>query len=256
MNARRLAVVLAVIGLSLALVGCRSKQAPPPATSPELKSLGTLRSYRWTTELRADSSLFDQSLAPEALRSAPFVLRASVKGDRVIPDRERALTTAEPVAIEPRESITIGNDRWNRIGNGPWRVGGEAFPAARAYFGGTANLSARAILEPTETSVVTGLRQEMASMSYRKEAVETGTARRYTLRPEQVTAVLADPSLNPFPVLKTLPAVRIDVWVDEQRMVLVGLRVAGDTAARPEAFLLEVRVAEIEPDGLRIDPPR
>ena len=50
--------------------------------------------------------------------------------------------------------------------------------------------------------------------------------------------------------------VRIDVWVDEQRKVLVGLRVTADTATRPEAFLLELRVTEIEPAGLRIDPPR
>lgn len=256
MNARRPAALLAAIGLSLALIGCRSEQAQPPATSPELKSVQTLRSYRWTTELQADSSLFDQSLAPEALRSAPFVLRASVKGDRVTPDREHALTTVDPVATEPRESITIGNDRWNRIGNGPWRVGGEAFPAARAYFGGTANLSARAILEPGETSEVARLREELAVMPYSEGVVATGLARRYTLRPEQVARVVGDPSLNPFPVLKTLPRVLIDLWVDQQRMVLVGLRVAGDTAARPEAFLLEVRVTEIEPAGLRIDPPR
>ena len=31
---------------------------------------------------------------------------------------------------------------------------------------------------------------------------------------------------------------------------------AGDTTTRPDAFLLELRVTEIEPDGLRIDPPR
>lgn len=255
MRARRIAVMLAVIGLSLALVGCRSAKPTRPAAT-DLKGVQTLQSYRWTTELRADSSLFDQSQAPEALRSAPFVLKASVKGDRVLPDRERARTVVEPVPAEPRESITVGAQRWNRIGDGPWRVGEEAFPAARAYFGGAAQLSARAILEPAETSVVTGLRQEMASMPYREETVATGAARCYTLRPEQVAMVIGDASLNPFPVLKTLPAVRIDVWVDQQRMVLVGLRVTGDTATRPEAFLLELRVTEIEPGGLRIDPPR
>ncbi|MBM4409915.1 MAG: hypothetical protein FJ037_01070 [Chloroflexi bacterium] len=104
--------------------------------------------------------------------------------------------------------------------------------------------------------MVINLRQEMASMPYSEEAVATGAARRYALRPEQVAAVLADPAVNPFSVLKNLSAVRINVWVDQQRMVLVGLRVAGDTTARPDAFLLELRVTEIEPDGLRIDPPR
>lgn len=255
MNRRRLAVMLAVVGLGLALVSCRSGK-PSPADVPDLKSIQTLRSYRWTTDLQADSSLFDQSQAPEALRSSPFVLRAHVKGDRIIPDREHSLTVAEPIALGVRESIVIGAERWNRIGDGPWRVGEEAFPAARAYFGGAASLSARVILEPQETSVVTNLRQEMASMPYTEETVATGPARRYVLRPEQVAVILADPAVNPFPVLKTLPAVRIDVWVDQQRMVLVGLRAAGDTTTRPEAFLLELRVTEIEPDGLRIDPPR
>ncbi|RJQ08586.1 MAG: hypothetical protein C4558_07795 [Dehalococcoidia bacterium] len=238
MNMRPLAAVLATIGLSLALIGCRGEKAPPPATSPELKSVGTLQSYRWTTELQADSSLFDQSLAPEALRSALSVLRASVKGDRVTPDRERALTTVKPVAIEPRESITIGDDRWNRIGNGPWRVGGEAFPAARAYFGGTASLSARAILEPGETSEVARLREELGVMPYRKETVTTGPARRYTLRPEQVTRVVGDASLNPFPVLKTLPHVSIDLWVDEQRKVLsdCGWLVTRSPGRRPSCW--------------------
>ena len=93
-------------------------------------------------------------------------------------------------------------------------------------------------------------------MPYREETAPTGAARRYTLRPDQVATVLGDASLNPFPVLKTLPAVRIDVWVDEQRKVLVGLRVTGDTATRPEAFVLNIRVTEIEPAGLTIDPPR
>lgn len=255
MSARRLAVVLSVVGLGLVFVSCRSGN-PSPAAVPDLKSIQTLRSYRWTTDLRADSSLFDQSQAPEALRSAPFVVQAQVKGDRIIPDREHSLTVAEPITLGTRESIMIGDRRWNRIGDGPWREGDEAFPAARAYFGGSASLTARAILEPEETSVVINLRQEMASMPYSEETVATGAARRYALRPEQVAAVLADPAVNPFPVLKTLPAVRIDVWVDQQRMVLVGLRVAGDTTARPDAFLLELRVTEIEPDGLRIDPPR
>ena len=68
--------------------------------------------------------------------------------------------------------------------------------------------------------------------------------------------MVGDTSLNPFPVLKTLPAMQIDVWVDEQRKVLVGSRVTADTATRPEAFLLELRVTEVEPAGLRIDPPR
>lgn len=255
MGVRRVAAVLAVIGgLSLVLAGCRREQPAPPAE--ELSGPQTLLSYRWTTELRADSSLFDQSQAPEPLRSAPFVLRASVTGERVTPDRERARTVVEPVAIGTREGITVGTQRWNRIGDGPWRVGEEAFPAARAYFGGTATLSARAILEPAETLLVARLRKEVASMPYREETVATGAARRYTLRPDQVALVVADTSLNPFPVLNTLPSVRIDLWVDHARQVLVGLRVTGDTVTRSEVFLLEVRVTEIEPAGLRIDPPR
>ncbi len=255
MSARRLAAVVAIAGLGLALTGCRGeKPAPPPKT--ELTGPQALQSYRWTTELRADSSLFDQSRAPEALRSAPFVLRAHVQGDRVLPDRERSRTVVEPVAIGTRESVTVGAQHWNRIGNGPWRVGEEAFPAARAYFGGTATLSARAILEPVETSEIARLREEIASMPYRQETAATGTARRYTLTPEQVARVVGDASINPFVVLKTLPAVRIDLWVDEQHKVLVGLRVTGDTATQPEAFLLELWITEIEPPGLRIEPPR
>lgn len=77
------------------------------------------------------------------------------------PDRERVVTTVSPVAIEPRETITIGNQRWNRLHSGamaPWRQGGEAFPAARAYFGGSVDFSAKAILEPAESSAVAGLR--------------------------------------------------------------------------------------------------
>lgn len=255
MSARRLAAVVAIVGLGLALTGCRGgKPAPPPTT--ELTGPQALASYRWTTELRADSSLFDQSQAPPALRSTSFVLRATVRGDRVVPDRECARTVVEPAAIGTRESVTVGGQQWNRIGDGPWRVGEEAFPAARAYFGGTASLSARAILEPVETSEIARLREEIASMPYRQETVATGTARRYTLTPEQVAQVVGDASINPFVVLSTLPAVRIDLWVDEQRKVLVGVRVSGDTATQPEAFLLEVWITEIEPPGLRIDPPR
>ncbi len=254
MNLRGIAVMLAVVGLSVTLLGCRGRTPAPVGT--DLNGVQTLRSYRWTTDLRADSSLFDQSQAPEALRSAPFVLRASVRGDRITPDREYSRATVGPVAIEPRESISVGTQRWNRIGDSPWRVGEEAFPAARAYLGGTANLSARAILEPAETPLVARLRQELASMPYREETVATGAARRYTLRPDQVALILVDSSLNPFLVLKTLLSVRVDIWIDEQRRVMVGLRVAGDTATRPEAFVLDIRVTEIEPDGLRIDPPR
>ncbi|TAK73575.1 MAG: hypothetical protein EPO16_12350 [Dehalococcoidia bacterium] len=254
--ASTLAVALA--GLSLVLAGCRGGggQPSPTPSSGELAGPQALRSYRWTTELRADSSLFDQSKAPDALRSSSFVLKAHVDGERVLPDRERLRTVVEPAAIGTRESVTVGGKRWNRIGNGPWRVGEEAFPAARAYFGGTATLSARTILEAEETPSSAQLRTEIASMPYQQETVATGPARRYSMRPEQVASILGDAALNPFAVLATLPAVRIDFWIDERRNVLVGVRVAGDTAMQAEAFLLDIHVTEMEPPGLRIDPPR
>lgn len=252
--ARALAVALA--GISLVLAGCRGGSPSPTPVPTERAGLQALRSYRWTTDLRADSSLFDQSKAPEALRSSSFVLKAHVDGERVLPDREHSRTVVEPAAIGTRESVTVGEGRWNRIGNGPWRVGEEAFPAARAYFGGTATLSARTILEAEETPSSVQLRTEMVSMSYRQESVPTGPARCYTLSPEQAASILGDAALNPFTMLTTLPAVRIDFCVDEGRNVLVGLRVAGDTTTQAEAFLLDIHVTEMEPPGLRIDPPR
>lgn len=257
MTGRRLlrngGLVVALV-LCTTLAGCRGPR--PSKSSAELQGPKTLKSYRWTTDLRAESSLFDQSQAPEALRGVPLAIRAHAAGDRITPDRERVLTTVNPVATEPRETITVGKQRWNRIGDSPWRVGGEAFPAARAYFGGNVELSARAFLEPEESSEVLRLRQEMATMPYREESVVTGAARRYTLRPEQVTRVVADTQLNPFPVLRTLRAVRIDLWVDQQRNVLVGLRVGADSATQSDAFLLELKVTEIEPAGLKIEAPR
>jgi hypothetical protein len=219
-------------------------------------SVRTLKSYRWITDLRAESSLFDQSQAPEALRGAPVVIRARAEGDRVTPDRERVVTTVSPVAIEPRETITIGDQRWNRLEGAPWRHGSEAFPAARAYFGGSVELSAKAILEPAESSAIAAMRRELGEMPYREETITTGPARRYTLRPEQVAAVIADPQINPFAVLRRVPVIRIDLWIDQSRNVLVALRVSADTETQTEAFLLELRVTEIEPPGLTIEAPR
>ena len=239
--------------LAVALVGCRGV-VPKSPTEPV--SVRTLKSYRWATDLRAESSLFDQSQAPEALRGAPVVIRAHAQGDRVTPDRERVVTTVIPVAIEPRETITIGDQRWNRVANAPWRHGSEAFPAARAYFGGSVELSARAILEPAESSAIVAMRRELGEMPYREEPITTGPARRYTLRPEQVAAVIADPQINPFAVLRRVPVVRIDLWIDQSRNVLVALRVSADTATQTEAFLLDLRVTEIEPPGLAIEAPR
>ena len=255
MRALRLAPLLVIVGLSLVLAACGDSK-PASETKNQLKGVQTLHSYRWTTELRADSSLFDQSQAPEALRVGPFVLKAHVTGERIAPDREHAKTIVEPVTVEPREAITVGTQHWNRIGNGPWRVGVEAFPAARAYFGGSVTLSARALLEPSETSTIAQLRKELATMPYREETVATGPARRYTLRPDQVALVVADPSINPFAVLKTLPAVRIDLWIDQERLVLVGLRTSADSPTLSDAFVLELRVTEIEPTGVTIEAPR
>ena len=251
---RRRAVALVVLWATLvvALAGCWGQAKSP--TEP--LGVPTLKSYRWTTDLRAESSLFDQSQAPEALRGAPVVIQAHAEGDRVAPDRERVVTTVSPVAIEPRETITIGEQRWNRLGNAPWRQGGEAFPAARAYFGGSVELSAKAILEPAESAAVAGLRQQLGEMPYREETIATGPARRYTLRPEQVAAVIADPQINPFAVLRRAPVIRIDLWIDQSRDVLVALRVSADTVTQAEAFLLELRVTEIEPPGLTIEAPR
>ncbi len=245
--------VLALAILALGMAGCFWQTS---AGDDAPRSPRELTSYRWSIELRADSSLFDQSRAPEALRNAPFILLASVVGERVAPDRHRARVTVLPVAIEPRETVTIGQQRWHRIADGPWRSGGEAFPAARAYLGGSVDLNASAILEASDSPTVVQLRQAIASMPFREEQIQTGTARRYTLQPEQVQSILDDPAVNPFSVLRTLSAVRIDIWVDQAENVLVGVRVRGDTTTQVEAFQLDLRVTEIEPDGLTIEPPR
>ena len=249
----RAAGIIALMGLAALVASCSQPEAP---SVPTANSLNTLQSYRWVSDLRADSTLFDQNQAPAALRTGPFTLRVHVEGERLLPDREHAVTTVQPAAVDPRESIIAGTQRWNRVLGGSWAPGEDAFPTAKAYFGTTATLSARAILEPRETSAVTDLRDQLASMPYREETVATGVARRYTLRPQQVAAIVNDPELNPFPVLKSMPAVRIDFWVHEARRVIVGLRVAGDTATKPEAFLIELSLTELDVPGLRIDPPR
>ncbi|TAJ16833.1 MAG: hypothetical protein EPO65_12475 [Dehalococcoidia bacterium] len=143
MSTRRAMLVgglIFAVSLGAVLMACSGFKSTKPQT--ESRSPKTLTSYRWTTDLRAESSLFDQSQAPEALRGAPLTIKAHAVGDRITPDRERVMTTVEPVAIEPRETIVIGKQRYNRISGSPWRVGGEAFPAARAYFGGSVELSA------------------------------------------------------------------------------------------------------------------
>lgn len=93
-------------------------------------------------------------------------------------------------------------------------------------------------------------------MPYVTETRRTGPARHYRLSPEQVSTVLADDALNPFPILRTLPVVRIDVWVDEQRRILVGVRVHGDSVTRSDAFMLGIEMTEIDPKGLQIEAPR
>lgn len=250
---RRGTLVFALLLAAGGFSGCIFQSSDP---EPATRSPSTLTSYRWTTELSADSSLFDQSNAPEALRGDPFVLKARVVGDRVAPDRERARAVVSPVSIEPRDTVTIGPQRWSRVGDGPWRLGGEPFPAARAYLGGNFDLSARALLEPEESSVIARLRDDLATMPYREEVVPTGPALRYTLRPDQVAQVVGDTALNPFPVLRTLPVVRIDLWIDEARQVLVGFRVGADSTTRTNVLTIELRLTEIEPAGLTIDPPR
>lgn len=251
--ARRGALVVALLLAGGVISGCIFESSD---TEPATRSPSALKSYRWTTELSADSSLFDQSNAPPALRGAPFVLKASVVGERVAPDRERARAVVIPGSIEPRETVTIGSQRWSRVDEGPWRLGGETFPAARAYLGGTVDLSACVFIEPEESSVIARLRDDLATMPYREEVVPTGPALRYTLRPDQVAQVVGDTALNPFPVLRTLPIVRIDLWVDEARQMLVGFRVGADSATQANVFTIELRLTEIEPAGLTIGPPR
>lgn len=251
---RRMAVVLTLLLVSLVSSGC-FWQSPPADSAP--RNPLSLKSYRWTTELRADSSLFDQSHAPEALQAtAPFVLQASVTGDRVAPDRQHAWARVSPVAVEPRESIKIGSQHWNRIGDGPWRTGSEAFPAARAYLGRAVDLDASAIFEAEQSPVVIALRDGMPSMPHREEQLPSGPAMRYTLRPDQVALVIEDTDLNPFAVLRSLAAVRIDLWINIKHNVLTGVRVSGDSDTKVEAFLLDVRITEIEPEGISIEPPR
>lgn len=48
---------------------------------------------------------------------------------------------------------------------------------------------------------------------------------------------------------------RIDLWIDQSRNVLVALRVSADTATQAQAFLLELHVTEMDPPGLTIDAP-
>lgn len=138
----------------------------------------------------------------------------------------------------------------------PLAAGRGAVPRSGAYLGGRFDLSTPAILEPDESALILRLREEFASMPYHDEVMPTGAARRYSLRPEQVALVVEDPELNHLPVLRTLPTVRIEFWIDQERQVLVGVRVGADSATQTNVFTLELHLTAIEPAGLTIEPPR
>lgn len=249
-------MALVVAAGAIGLAACAAT-APEPSPTPAVDRFHTpasLRSYRYTVELKATTELLDTSEAPAGLNLDGSVLEMRIEGARVNPDREqaRAMTTFGYLSLD-RETIVIGDGQWSRQENGAWRRR-PPLTSAEDFLAQSVALTPSVILGTDDPEYLTRLKRNLDALPHTFEEVNGRQTRHWTFDDEGVRTYLM-PIESTIPGLVEPSTVQVDVWTDTETGVAVRLILMAGTAEEPDAFALKLNLLDVNDPEIVVEPP-
>lgn len=247
---------VAVLGL---LVACSDDAdgeptAEPSAASFRVRPLSELSGYRFTVDI----VLLPEALAraddlPAGLLEPGDTANLRVEGVYVAPDREHSVSSfALGDLMLTTESIRVGERRWSRDGDGPWREGAASeinpLVGSRQYHPAT-------IFAVEDDFSLEALSERLDAYPYTVEVVNGYSARHYPMTSEEFEIVfqtgrqILPPEAGPDATWVA------DIWLAEEQGTPVRLRLTGHNAQGQEILTVDMDMSDLGATNLVVEPP-
>lgn len=256
LRARFVLAAVAVLGLLGACSDDGDGEATPEPSDAlfRVRPLSELSGYRFTVDIE----MLPEALAraddlPAGLLEPGDTANLHVDGRYLAPDREQSVTSFSlGDLVLTMESIRVGERRWSRDGEGPWREGSasEVNPllSSRQYHPAT-------IFAVDDDFSLEALSERLDAYPYTVEVVNGYTARYYAMTSEEFEIVfqtgrqILPPEAGPDATWVA------DIWIAEEQGTPVRLRLTGHNAQGQEILRVDMDMSDLGATNLNIEPP-
>lgn len=251
--------VLAAVAVLALLASCSGDADAEPTVEASaapfrVRPLSELSGYRFTVEI----VMLPQALArandlPPGLLGPDDDVSLHLEGTYVAPDREHSVTSfslGDLMLLS--ETIRVGERRWSRDGEGPWREGAasEVNPilASRQYHPAT-------IFAVGDDFSLEALSERLDAYPYTVEVVNGYTSRHYPMTSEEFEIVFQTGRQVLPPEAGSDASWVADIWIAEEQGTPVRLRMIGHNAQGQEILRVDMDMSDLGATNLVVEPP-
>ena len=250
---------LLLLGATLVAVGCSGSddaadatveptETPTPTQAITAASPADLASYRYTLTVSILPSLLDTSEAPAGL-PLDQEIHLAIQGERVNPDREHAVTSADLGFLQvSTETVVIGDRRWIREANGAWTEG--AGTALESFAGLDFRPSA---LFADDAGQYDEVARRLNDYEWVEEDLFGVPTRHFTLDQQAFLDLFqGENDVLPVELDATLSA---EIWLERDLGTPVSLRVVGVDSSGAEVVHLELDLMDLNSEDIKVEAP-
>ncbi|MGE3960727.1 MAG: hypothetical protein AB7F65_03495 [Dehalococcoidia bacterium] len=223
-------------------------ETPTPTQVIQAASPADLASYRYDLTVSILTSLLDTSQAPSGL-PLDGEIRLAVQGERVNPDREHSVASADLGFLQVNtEAIVIGERRWLREPDGTWREG--ATSPLEAFAG----LDFRpSVLFADDAGQYDEIARRLNEYEWVEEDLFGIPTRHFTLDEDAFISLFeSEEDILPMELDATLTA---EIWLERDLGTPVQLRVVGVDADGAEVIRLDLGLRDLNAEDIAVTPP-
>ncbi len=223
-------------------------ETPTPTLAITAASPADLTSYRYTVTVSMLPSILDTSEAPAGL-PLDQEIRLAIQGERVNPDREHAVTSADLGFLQvDSETIVIGDRRWLREGSGAWKEG------ASSGLESFAGLDFRpSVLFVDDAGQYDEVARRLNDYEWVEEDLFGIPTRHFTLDQQAFLELFqGEADVIPVAVDATLSA---EIWLERDIGTPVRLLVSGVDSAGDEVVRLELDLMDLNAEDIQVEAP-
>ena len=249
-------IVVATIGLLGACSDDTDGEAAEEASAAafRVRPLGELSGYRFNVAIvMVPEALARAGDLPPGLLEPGDTANLHVEGTYVAPDREHSVTSFSLGDLMlTMESTRVGERRWTRDGEGPWREGSasEVNPllASRQYHPAT-------IFAVDDDFSLEALSERLDAYPHTVEVVNGYTSRYYAMTSEEFELVFQTGRQILPPEAGADATWVADIWIAEEQGTPVRLRLTGHNAQGQEILKVDMDMSDLGATNLEVEPP-